>query len=60
MTSNKSKFVSLEKHKGGVVRFGDDKVGIIWVRGSISLDGKHNTNDILYVKGLRHNFLSFG
>ncbi|XP_059066686.1 receptor-like protein 43 [Cryptomeria japonica] len=38
MTGDKNKFVSLEKYEGGVVRFGDDKVGIIHSRGSISLD----------------------
>jgi hypothetical protein len=60
MIGDKSKFVSMEKYEGGVVIFGDDKVGIIHGIGSISLDGKHNTNDVLYVKGFKHNLLSVG
>lgn len=59
-TSDKSKSVSMEKYDGGVVRFGDDKVGIIHGGGSISLDGKHNIDDVLYVEGLNHNLLSVG
>jgi hypothetical protein len=53
-------FVSMEKYEGGVVIFGDDKASIISGRGSISLDGKHNTDDVLYVEGLKHNILSVG
>lgn len=60
MIGDKSKFMSLEKYEGVVVKFGDDKAGIIRGRGSISLDGKHNTNDVLYVEGLNHNILSVG
>jgi hypothetical protein len=50
----------MENYEGGVVRFSDDKFSIIHGRGSISLDGKHNTDDVLYVKGLKHNLLSVG
>jgi hypothetical protein len=60
MIGDKRNFVSMENYEGGVVRFGDDKYGIIHGRGSISLDGKHNTNDFLYVEGLKHNLLSIG
>lgn len=60
MTGDKSKFVRLEKYEGGVVKFGDDKVGIICGRGSISLDGKDNIDDVLYVECLKHNLLSVG
>jgi hypothetical protein len=60
MTSDKSNFVSMEMYESGVVRFGDHKVGIIHGRGSISINGNNNTNDVLYVEGLKHNILSVG
>lgn len=60
MIGDKRKIVSMEKYDGGIVRFGDDKACVICGRGSISFDGKHNTNDVLYVEGLKHNHLSVG
>jgi len=60
MIGDKSKFIKLEKFDGGVVRFGGDEAAKICGKGSISFDGKHNTNDVLYVKGLKHNLLSVG
>jgi hypothetical protein len=60
MIGDKSKFLSMEKYEGGVERFGDNKIGIIHGRGSYSLDGRHNTDDVLYVEGLKHNLLSVG
>lgn len=60
MTSDKRKFVSMERYDVGIVRFGDDKASVIHGRGSISFDGKHNTDDVLHVQGLKHNILSFG
>ncbi|GLJ34507.1 hypothetical protein SUGI_0694040 [Cryptomeria japonica] len=60
MTGDKSIFVNIEKYNDGIVRFGDDKACVIHGRGSISFDGKHNTDDVLYVEGLKHNFLSVG
>lgn len=60
MICDKSKFVSMEMYDGGVVRFRDNKVGIIHGRDFISLDGKHDTDDVLYVKVLKHNLLSVG
>jgi len=42
------------------VKFGDKSAGRICGRGSISFDGKNNTNDVLYVEGLKHNLLSIG
>lgn len=56
--SDKSKFVKIEKYDGGVVRFGDGQTTKILGIGSISLDGKHNTDNVFYVKVLNHNLLS--
>jgi len=60
MTSDKSQFINFEKYEGGIMKFGDNSAGRIHGRGSISFDGKNNTNDILYVEGLKHNLLSVG
>lgn len=60
MTSDKRKFLSLQEYHGGLVRFGDDKSWSIKGRGTISLDGKHNTDNVYYVEGLKHNLLSVG
>lgn len=60
MTGDKSKFMSMERYDGGIVRFGDDKAHVIYGKGSISFDGKHNTDGVLYVQGLKHNILSVG
>jgi hypothetical protein len=40
--------------------FGDDIGAEICGIGLISFDGKNNTNDIYYIKDLRHNILSVG
>lgn len=50
----------MEMYDGGIVRFGDDKACVICGRGSIYFDGKNNTDDVLYVEGLKHNLLSVG
>ena len=60
MIGDKRKFVSLEKYHGGVVRFRDNNDSVIRGKGSICLGGKHNTDDVLYVEGLKHNLLSVG
>lgn len=60
MTGEKSKFVKLAKYDGGSVRFGDDQTTQIVKIGSISFNGKHNTNNVYYVKGLHHKILSVG
>ncbi|GLJ31051.1 hypothetical protein SUGI_0621380 [Cryptomeria japonica] len=50
MTGDKRKLVSMEKYDDGIVRFGDDKANVIRGRGSISFDGKHNIDDVLYAE----------
>lgn len=58
MTSDKSRFVKLDKYDGGTVRFRDDQTTQIVGIDSIYFDGKHNTDNVYYVKGLNHNILS--
>ena len=60
MTCDKYKFIHLEKYNGCMVRFGHKTPKPIIGRGAITLDGKNNTDDVLYVDGLQHNLLSIG
>lgn len=60
MTGVKSNFIKLEKYDGHIVRFGYDQTTRIVGIGSISFDGKYNTDNVFYVKGLNHNLLSVG
>ncbi|XP_057833888.2 uncharacterized protein LOC131044553 [Cryptomeria japonica] len=55
MTGDIGKFINLEKYVGGSINFVGEKVVPICRKGSISINGKHKTNDVYYVKGLRHN-----
>lgn len=50
----------MQEYNGGVVKFGDNNACEIKGRGTISWNGKHNTNDFLYVESLKHNLLSVG
>lgn len=59
MIGDKGKFLNFQEYNGGLVRFGDDKACLIKGKGTISLDGKHNTDNVYYVEGLKHNNLSF-
>lgn len=60
MTGDKSKFLTFQDYNGGLVRFGDDKACLIKGKGTISFDGKHNTDNVYYVEGLKHNIFSVG
>lgn len=50
--------MELERHDDSVVRFDDDTSCPIHGKGFITIDGKNNTDIILYVEGLKHNLLS--
>lgn len=60
MTSDKSKFLSLEEFDGGVVRFGNNSPCMVKGKGSISLNGKSNADDVFWVEGIKNNLLSVG
>lgn len=55
MTGDQRKFLNLQEFDGGLVRFGDNKACRIKGKGTISLDGKNNTDNIYYVEGLKNN-----
>lgn len=60
MTGDKSKFITLNEFDGGVVRFGNNSPCMVKGKGSISLNGKSNVDDVFWVDGLKHNILSVG
>ena len=60
MTGDMRKFVNFRSHDGGIVRVGNNATYHIIGIGSITLDGKTNTDDVYFVDWLKHNLLSFG
>jgi hypothetical protein len=59
MTGEKSKFLTLSENKLGNVIFGNDAPGKIKGKGMVSLsNGKGKAQDVLFVDGLKHNFIS--
>lgn len=58
MIGDRIKFINFEKINGGSVNSDDVESTQVYDKGSISIDGKIKTKDVLYVKGLRHNFLN--
>ena len=60
MTGDMNKFVKFNSHDGGIVRVANNAACHIKGIGSITLDGKTNTNDVYFVDGLKHNPFSIG
>lgn len=60
MTTDKSKFLKLDKYDGDSVRLEDGQTTQIVGIGSISFDGNHITYNVYYMNGLHHNILSVG
>lgn len=58
MTRDKGNFIDLENYVGGSIKFAEEDAASIYSKGTIVIDGKHKTDDVYYVKGLRHNILS--
>lgn len=60
MTGDKRKFIYLKEFDGGVVRFGNNSPCMVKGKGSISLNGKINIDDVYWVEDLKHYLLSVG
>ena len=60
MTCDMNKFVTFKNHDRGIVRVGNNATCHITGIGSITLDGKTNTDDVYFVDGLKHNLFSVG
>jgi hypothetical protein len=59
MTGDEDNFFSISKSKTGNVTFGNDAPGKIKGKGMVSLsNGKGKSQDVLFIDGLKHNFLS--
>lgn len=58
MSRNKDNFITLKKYDCGSIKFVGEEVALIYGIGSISIEGKHKTDGIYYVKGLRNSLLS--
>ena len=59
MTGDRSKFVTFDENKSWNVTFGNDKVGKIKGKGSVSLNnGRGKAQDVLFLDRLKANLLS--
>lgn len=58
ITSDKDRFINLKGYDSGSVKFVREDGATICGIGSVSIDGKHKTDDVYYVEGLRHSLLS--
>ena len=58
MTGDKEKFSTLTLQKGGQVTFGDNSKGKIMGIGTVSMSSNLMIENVLLVKGLKHNLLS--
>ena len=53
-------FFEFISYDGGIVGVGNNATLHIKEKGSITLDGKTNTDNVYFVDGLKHNLLSVG
>nr|KYP33443.1 hypothetical protein KK1_045702 [Cajanus cajan] len=58
MTGERSMFLDLKSKKGGQVTFGGGQKGQIMGIGKIGINSYISIDNVLYVKGLKHNLLS--
>ncbi|XP_074297611.1 uncharacterized protein LOC141628354 [Silene latifolia] len=56
--SNRNQFLSLSAYDGGNVTFGDNKKGEVIGIGKVGKSLSHSIDDVLLVKGLKHNLIS--
>ena len=57
MTSDMNKFIKFRNHDGDIVRVVNNVAYNIIGIGSITLDGKTNTDDVYFVDSLKQNLL---
>lgn len=60
MSSDRKKFINLEENNCGSIKFDGVESPQVCDKGTISIHGNIKIEDVLYVKGLRHNLLSVG
>lgn len=57
---DKRKFIDFQKYDSGLVKLVSEEVAPICSKGTISIDSKHKTYHVYFVKGLKYNLLSVG
>ena len=60
MTGDMNMFIKYKNHDGDIVRVGNNATYHITRIRFITFDSKTNTNDVYFIDGLKHNFLSVG
>ena len=60
MIGDMNKFVDFKSQDGGIFKFGNNAAFQVKGIGSITFDGKTNTENVYFVDGLKHNLLSVG
>ena len=60
MTGDMNKFFDFKSQDGGIVKGGNNATCQVKGIGSITLDGKTNTEDVFFFDSLKHNILSVG
>ena len=58
MTSDRSKFLSLEAYDGGTVTLGDNMKGEIIAKRKVGRLSFHAIDNVFFVENLKHNLLS--
>ena len=58
MTGDMNNFFDFKSQDGGIVKVGNNATCQVKGIGSITLDGKTNTEDVYFVDSLKHNLLS--
>ena len=59
MTSDMNKFIKFRNHDEDIVRVGNNVAYNIIGIGTITLDGKTNTDDVYFVDSLKQNLLNY-
>ena len=60
MTGAMKKIIKFNTYDGGIVRVENNASCHIKGKGSITLDGNNNTDDVYFVDSLKHNLFSVG
>ena len=60
MTSDMNKFFNFKSHDEGIFRVGNNATCQVKGTGSITIDGKTNTEDVYFANSLKHNLLILG
>ena len=60
MTGDMNKFFDFKSQDGAIVKVGNNATCQVKGIGTITLDGKIETEDVYFINGLKHTILSVG